>query len=170
MVKFALAYGMHHQGYCHLVVASMAVVMFRKLCKYNYASRMRWRNVKFEPDGNNFHPSFERRKNAQFRQGNRVTVEAATHGPICPLKLLHMMMLHTGGLEDAYVFRGFSGRLEKRSPERTSPSLRVMHLLHMDSFLHSYHYGLGGDGNFPYETHIPLWLSIEQHRSGIGGF
>jgi hypothetical protein len=96
VVFFALAYGVHNQGYCHLVVASMAVVMFGGMCRYNDASHLRWRNVTIESDGVSFHLSFEKRKNAQFMQGNRVTVAVVTEGPVCPLMLLRMMMLHTG--------------------------------------------------------------------------
>ena len=77
--------------------------------------------MKFDSDGSCFHLSFEKRKNAQFRQGNRVTVAAATSGPVCPFKLLEMLYVHTGREEDAFVFRGFNGRLVKKSPERTSP-------------------------------------------------
>ncbi len=46
----------------------MAVVMFGGMCMYEDANRLRWRNVQFEPYGNNFHLSFEKRKNAQFKQ------------------------------------------------------------------------------------------------------
>ena len=63
MVSFALAYRVHNQGYCHLVVASMAVVMFGGMCMYNDVSRFRWRSVTIEPDGRSFHLSFEKRKN-----------------------------------------------------------------------------------------------------------
>jgi len=79
-----------------LVVASTAVVMFGGMCIYDDASRLRWRNVRFEPDGVSFHLSFEKRKNAKSMQGNRVTVVAAISGPVCPLKLLEMMKRHTG--------------------------------------------------------------------------
>jgi len=65
VVSFALAYGVHNRGYCHLVVASVAVVIFGGMCRYNDASRLRWRNVTIEPDGCSFHLSFEKRKNAQ---------------------------------------------------------------------------------------------------------
>ena len=34
------------------------------MCRYNDANRLRWRNIKFEPDGTIFHLSFEKRKNA----------------------------------------------------------------------------------------------------------
>jgi hypothetical protein len=49
VVSFALAYGVHNQGYCHLVVATMVVVMFGGMCRYNDANRLRWRNVTIEP-------------------------------------------------------------------------------------------------------------------------
>jgi len=100
----------------------MAVVMFGGMCIYNDANRLRWRNITIEPDGNSFHLYFEKRENAQYRQGNRVTVAAATEGPVCPLILLRMMIIHTGGVsDDAFVIRGFNGRLVRRSQERTSP-------------------------------------------------
>ncbi len=88
VVSFSPAYGVHNQGYCHLVVASMAVVMFGGMCKYNDANSLRWRNVTIEPDGNCFHLYFEKRKNAQFGQGNRGTVAVTNEGPVCPLRLL----------------------------------------------------------------------------------
>jgi hypothetical protein len=72
--------------------------MFGGMRRYNDASRLNWRNVTIEPDGISFHISFEKRKNAQFMHGNRVPVTAATEGPLCPLKLLRMKMLHTGGV------------------------------------------------------------------------
>jgi hypothetical protein len=56
----------------------MAVVMFWGMCRYNDANLLRWRIGKFEPDGNSFYLSFEKRTNAQFWQGNRVTVADAT--------------------------------------------------------------------------------------------
>jgi hypothetical protein len=83
----------------------MAVVMFGGMCRYDDAIRLRLRNVQFEPAGSNFHLAFKKRKNAQFRQGKRVIVAATTSGPLCPLKLLEMMRMHTGESEDAFVFR-----------------------------------------------------------------
>jgi hypothetical protein len=38
VVLFAKAYGVRQQGYCHLVVASMAVVMFGAMCRFGDAS------------------------------------------------------------------------------------------------------------------------------------
>jgi len=121
VVAFALEYGVRNRGYCHLVVASMAVGMFGGMCRYDDAIRLRWRNVQFEADGNNFHLSFEKKKDTQYGQGNRVIVVAAPSGSMCPLKLLEIMRTHTGESEDAYVFRGFNGRLVKKSPDKTSP-------------------------------------------------
>ena len=97
MVAFVHAYGVQHQGYCHLVVASMAVVMLGAMCHYNDVNRPRWRNVKFEQDNSCFHLTFEKRMSAQLRQGNMVTVAAAPQGQVCPLKLLRMMQLYIHG-------------------------------------------------------------------------
>ena len=38
---FAEAYGVRHQGYCHLVAATMAVVMLWAMCRYNDVSHLR---------------------------------------------------------------------------------------------------------------------------------
>ncbi len=100
----------------------MVVVMSGGMCRYDDASRLRWRNVQFELDGSNFHLSFEKRKNAQFWQGHRVNVVAVTSGLVCPYKLLEMMRRHTGESDDAFVFRGFDGRLVKKSPEQECSS------------------------------------------------
>jgi hypothetical protein len=108
VVAFAMKYGVQHRGYRHLVVASMTVVMFGGMCRYDDISRLRWRNVQLEPDGNSFHLSYDKRKNAQFKQGNAVTIAAAISGPVCPLKLLEMMMTRIGESEDAYASRGFN--------------------------------------------------------------
>jgi hypothetical protein len=59
-----MEYGVNNRGYCHLFGALMAVVMFKGMCGYDDASRLHWRNVQFELDGNSFHHSFEKRKNA----------------------------------------------------------------------------------------------------------
>jgi hypothetical protein len=75
VVLFAEAYGVRHQaGYCHLVVASMAVLMFGAMCRYDDASGLRWRNLRFVEDGSGFEITFEKRKNAHYRQGNKVLV------------------------------------------------------------------------------------------------
>jgi hypothetical protein len=61
----------------------MAVIMFGAMFRYNDGSRLRWRNAKFEQDGGYFHLTFEKRKNAQSKQGNRVTVVVAPQGQVC---------------------------------------------------------------------------------------
>ena len=38
IVNFAVAYGIRQQGYCHFVVAPMAVLMFGGMCRYDDAS------------------------------------------------------------------------------------------------------------------------------------
>jgi len=38
VARYADAYGVRRQGYCHLVVATMAVIMFGGMCRYNDAS------------------------------------------------------------------------------------------------------------------------------------
>ena len=116
-----MEYGVCNLGYCHLVVASMAAVMFGGMCMYDDANRLRWRNVQFESDDNTFRLSFEKMKNAQFMQGNHGTVATATSGPMFRLKLLEIMRMHTRENDDAFVFRGVNGRLVKKSRERTSP-------------------------------------------------
>ncbi len=87
LVDFALFYGIKSQGDCHLVVATMAILSFGAMCRYNDVSRLKWGNIKFEKDLSSFEITFEIRKNSRFRQGNKVLV-AATKGVICPLKLL----------------------------------------------------------------------------------
>jgi len=92
VVAFAQAYGgVQHQGYCHMVVASMTVIIFGAMYRHNDVSRLIWRNVKFEQDGNCFHLTFEEKNNAHFKEGNRVTVAVVPQGQVCPLKLLWMM-------------------------------------------------------------------------------
>ncbi len=51
VVGFTEAYGVRHHGYCHLVVATMAVVMFGGMCRYYDASGMLWSNIRFDADG-----------------------------------------------------------------------------------------------------------------------
>jgi hypothetical protein len=121
VVAFAQVYGVNSRGYCHLVVASMAVVMFGAMCRYDDVSHLRWRNIKFDAGYRCFHIEFEKRKNDQYRQGNKVSVAAAPNGLVCPLMLMRRMMLVTRGDEDDYIFRGFNGRGVITSPERTAP-------------------------------------------------
>ena len=64
VVFFAEAYGVRQQGYCHLVVASILVIMFGAMCRYDDASGLMWRNIRFVEDGSGFEITFEKRKNA----------------------------------------------------------------------------------------------------------
>ena len=87
LVDSTLLYGVHSQGYCHLVVASMDILSFGTMCRYSDVNRLKWENIRFEPDLSSFEITFAIRKKFQFRQGNKVLVEA-TKDIICPLELL----------------------------------------------------------------------------------
>jgi integrase len=84
LVDFAALYGNQHQGYCHLVVLTMAILSFDTLYRYSDVSRLKWKNIKFESDSSSFEITFEIRKSAQFRQGNKVIVSAIKQ-EVCPL-------------------------------------------------------------------------------------
>ena len=64
VVDFAVASGVQHHGYRHLVVTTMAVVMFGGMCRYDYASGRLWSNIRFETDGSAFEITFDKRKNS----------------------------------------------------------------------------------------------------------
>ena len=144
VVRFAEAYGVRHQGYCHLVVATMSVVMFGAMCRYNDASRLRWRNVRFEADGSAFELTFEKRKNAQFRQGNKVMVAANPGGSVCPVRLLEQLRGFTGGSPDLFVFRGFNGKLVAANPGKTSPNDKFISYDQLVRFLSLWFSGVMG--------------------------
>jgi hypothetical protein len=120
-VDFAEAYGVRLQGYCHMVVATRTIVMFDGMCRYDDASGFQWRNIRFVEDGSGFEITFDKRKNAQFRQGNKVLVAANPSATICPLKLLRELRIFTGGSKDLFIFRGFNGRLVSKRPGSTAP-------------------------------------------------
>ncbi len=44
----------------------MIVVMFGGMCRYDDASHLMWRNIRFEADGSAFEIAFDKRKNSQF--------------------------------------------------------------------------------------------------------
>ena len=46
----------------------MTVIIFGAMCRYNDASGLKWRNIRFVEDGSGFEITFEKRKNAQFRE------------------------------------------------------------------------------------------------------
>ncbi len=91
-----------------------------------------------------------------------MTVAAADSGPVCPLKLLEMMRRHTGESEDAFVFRGFNGRLVKKSPERTSPGNACITYAQFSTSLALWFWGVMG--LFPTE-----FLSRYGSQSGRSG-
>ena len=64
VVRFAVEYGVRQQGYCHLVVATMAVLMFGGMCRYDDASGLQWRTVRFMEDRSAYELTFDKRKNA----------------------------------------------------------------------------------------------------------
>jgi hypothetical protein len=121
VVSFALVHKVNNRGYCHLVVADMAVVTFGAMCRYDDVGHLRWHNIKCDAGYQCFHIEFEKRKHDQYRQGNRVSLAAAPHGFVCPLKLVRRRMLVTRGDGGDYIFRGFNGRCVITSPERTVP-------------------------------------------------
>jgi hypothetical protein len=121
VASFVEAYGVRHQDYCHLVIATMAIVMFGGICRCDDTSGLLWRNVRFEEDKSAFEITFDKRKNAQYRQGNKVLVASSPLSAVCPVRLLRELQIYTGGSEDLYIFRGFNGRLVGKSPRTTAP-------------------------------------------------
>ena len=121
VVLFTEAYGVRSLGYCHLVVATMAVIMFGTVCRYDDASGLLWKNLRFVEDGSGFEITFEKRKNAQYMQGNNVLVSSCPLAIVCPVRLLNQLRAYTGASEELHVFRGFNGRLVAKSPGRTEP-------------------------------------------------
>ena len=89
VAMFATAYDVLQQGYFHLVVSSMSVSMFGEMCRYSDVSCLRWRNLRFDDDGN-LDVIFDHgcRINSQFRQGGTVTVSANPWTEMCPVRLL----------------------------------------------------------------------------------
>ncbi len=49
------------------MVASMVVITFGATCRYDDASGLIWRNLRFVEDGSGFEITLEKRKNAQYR-------------------------------------------------------------------------------------------------------
>jgi len=49
------------------------------MCRYDEAPRLLWWNVRFLEDGSEFEISSEKRKNAKFRQGNKVTIASSLY-------------------------------------------------------------------------------------------
>ena len=121
VVDLAVVYGVRHQGYYHVVVATMSVVMFGGMCRYGDAWKLLWSNIRFESGGSGFEITFDKRKNAQFSQGNKVSVASSPFAAVCPVRLLRELQLSTVGAMDLHVFRGFNGKLVATSPSTTAP-------------------------------------------------
>jgi integrase len=102
-------------------VATIVVVMFGGMCRYDDASCLMWRNIRLEADGRAFEITFDKRKNSQYRQGNKVLVTPLTNVAVCPARVLQRLRVYIGGVEGLYVFRGFNGRLVSKSPGSTAP-------------------------------------------------
>ena len=64
VVRFAAAYGVRQQDYCHLVVATMTVLMFSGMCRYDDVSGLQWRNVRLLEDMSAYELTFDKRNNA----------------------------------------------------------------------------------------------------------
>ncbi len=88
VVLFVEAYGVRQHGYWHLVVASMAVINSGAMCRYDDASGLTWRNLRLVENGSAFEMTFEKRKNAQYRQGNKVLVASCPDAIACPMRLV----------------------------------------------------------------------------------
>ena len=104
------------------MVATMVVVMFGGMCRYAYASELLWSNIRFESDGSGFEIAFDKRKNAQLRQGNKVLVASSPLVAVCHVRLMRELQLSTGGAVDMHVFRGFNGGLVAKSPSALAPA------------------------------------------------
>jgi len=107
-----------------MVVATVAIVMFGGMCRYDDASGLLWRNVRVEKEGSGYELSFDKRKKAQCRQGNKVLVDSSPLSAVCPVRLMRELQIYTGGSENLYIFREFSGMLVAKSPRTTAPGTK----------------------------------------------
>jgi hypothetical protein len=98
------------------VVATKTVVIFGWMFRYNNAPQVLWWNARFETDGSGFGRLFDKRMNAQYRQGNKVLVAASPLVVVCPAGLMRELQIYTDRSEDMHVFRGFNGRMVAKSP------------------------------------------------------
>ena len=84
---------------------------FGAICGYSDVTRLKWINVRSEPNLRFFEKTFERRENSQFRQGNKVTI-ASTDALLCPLKLLLKLKDNDVNYSpNAFIFGGSNERL-----------------------------------------------------------
>ena len=99
----------------------MSMIMFGAMRRYDDASGLMWRNIRFKADGSAFEITFDKRKISQFRQGNKVLVAIFFSASVCPVRLLQRLQIYTGGAEELYVFHGFNGKLVSKNPGSTAP-------------------------------------------------
>ena len=92
-----------------------------------------WSNIRFESDGSGFEITFDKRKNAQLRQDNKVLVASPPLAAVSHVRLLRELLISTVGSEDLQVFRGLNGRLVDKSPHSTTSG---PYKITYDQFLH----------------------------------
>ena len=88
----------------------MTILSFGAICRCSDVSRLKWKKINFESDSSSFEISFEIRKNAQFRQGNKVIVLAIKY-VVYSLKLLRALQSVSNPEGEDIIFHGFDGRL-----------------------------------------------------------
>ncbi len=83
----------------------MAVLIFGGMCRYSDVSRLRWRNLQFDDEGN-LDVTFDHgcRKNSQFKQGATVTVSAIPQGEVWPVRLLRELQKLVESEQESFVF------------------------------------------------------------------
>ena len=114
-MDFAEAYGVGHRVFCYLVVAATKIVMFGGMCHYDDASGLLWSNIRFEADGSAFEITFDKRKNAQLRQGNKVLVASSPLSSVCHVRLLRELKTYTGRVR-GIARTCFGGLMDDWSP------------------------------------------------------
>ena len=89
-------------------MANTVVIMFGGECHYGDASRLMWRNIRFETDERAFEITLNKCKSSQFRQESNILVAAFPPATLCPVRPLQRLRVYTGGAEGLYVFHGFN--------------------------------------------------------------
>ena len=84
-------------------------------------ARLMWRNVRFAADMRGFELSFDKHKNAQYIQDNKVLGASSSLVVVCSVRLTMKLGIFTGGSEDLLVFLGFNGQMLAKSPRTAAP-------------------------------------------------
>ncbi len=92
-----------------------------RMCRYDDASGLFWSNFRFESDGSGFEITFDKRKNAQFRQDNKVLVASSPLAVVCLVRLPRKLQISTGGAVDLYALRGFNCKMVAKNLRDTAP-------------------------------------------------